>query len=131
MSNIVTGNSRHSILFVAWKVSDAILRKQKVYGSTDLLLIIFFIGWFAMNAAMLFVLLCFKILLTLKLMFKIVPLILRRKLRGLCDSYLLLRSTFKFISQFMALYQMAEFTRSLHLRKWGSSVIKIAGFSFF
>ena len=68
VSNIVTGNSRHSILFVAWKVSDAILRKQKVYGSTDLLLIIFFIGWFAMNAAMLFVLLCFKILLTLKLM---------------------------------------------------------------
>lgn len=56
VSNIVTGNSRHSILFVAWKVSDAILRKQKVYGRTDLLLIIFFIGWFAMNAAMLFVL---------------------------------------------------------------------------
>ena len=61
--NIVTGNSRHSILFVTWKVSDAILRKQKVHRSTDLLLIIFFFfGWFAMNAAMLFVLLCFKIL---------------------------------------------------------------------
>lgn len=64
-------------------------------------------------------------------MLKIVPLILHRRLRGLCDSYLLLRSAFKFISQFMAMCQMAEFTRSLRLRKWRSSVIKTAGFSFF
>lgn len=50
-------------------------------------------------------------------MLRIVPLILHRKVQGLCDSYLLLKSTFKFIYQFMAMCQMAEFTRSLRLRK--------------